>query len=132
RRVSRAPRSKMAQPFKTLVGIAVTCFAISVSLAASFRAQAQRDAFSKWRPTHEFAGVNYVGSAACAQCHAPLTNKRLANPMSRALAPAESCEVLKTHPLLSFRNGPFNYQIVRDGNRSIYTLSDGSNSISEQ
>ena len=72
-----------------------------------------------------------MGSAACAQCHAPLTNTRLANPMGRALAPVESCEVLKTHPRLSFRNGPFNYQIVREGNRSIYTISDGSKSISE-
>src|SRR5256886_14540576 len=112
----------MAQPVqKTLLGTGVMCFAISVSLLASFRIQAQRDAFSKWRPTHELAGVNYVGSAACAQCHTPLTAKRLANPMSRALAPVESCDVLKTHPRLSFRNGTYNYQIVREGNRSGYT-----------
>ncbi len=72
-----------------------------------------------------------MGSEACAQCHAPLTSKRLANPMSRALAPVESCKVLKTNPRLNFRNGSYNYQIAREGNRSIYTISDGSNSISE-
>src|SRR5437660_7661891 len=116
---------------KTVVILGVICFACSLSLLASFRTQAQREAFSKWRPTHELAGVNNVGSAACAQCHAPLTAKRLANPMSRALAPVESCEVLKTHPQLNFRNGPYSYQIVREGNRSVYTISDGSNSISE-
>src|SRR5205814_4808128 len=49
----------------------------------------------------------------------------------RALAPDESCEVLKAHPRLSFRNGPYNYQIVREGNRSLYTIGDGSNSVSE-
>ena len=107
------------------------CLVVGVSLFASSRTHAQRDAFSKWRPTHELAGVNYVGSAACAQCHAPLTNKRLANPMGRALAPVESCEVLKTHSLLSFRNGPYNYQIVRSGDRSLYTITNGSSSISE-
>src|SRR5436190_23285604 len=100
----------MAQPIKFLVGIAVMCFAISVSVSAFFRAQAQRDAFSKWRPTHELAGVNYVGSATCARCHAPLTAKRLVNPMSRAVAPVESCEILNTHTRLKLRNGPYAYQ----------------------
>src|SRR5689334_3279124 len=103
-----------------LVGI--ICCALTLWLLESLHAHAQRDAFSKWRPTHELAGVNYVGSAACAQCHAPLTNKRLANPMSRALAPADSCEVLKTNPKLNFRNGPYNYQIVREGKSNIYTI----------
>jgi len=95
------------------------------------RGQNQRDAFSKWRPTHELAGVRYVGSGACAQCHAPLAAKRLANPMSRALSSIDSCEILKTHPHLSFRNGPYDYQILREGNRSTFTVTNGSNSISE-
>jgi hypothetical protein len=116
---------------KIVLLVGMLCFAFSLWSLTSSHAQAQRDAFSKWRPTHELAGVKYVGSAACARCHAPLTNKRLANPMSRALAPVESCEELKTHPRLSFSNLPFNYQIVREGNRSIYTISDGAYSISE-
>jgi hypothetical protein len=105
--------------------------AVTFGLLATLRGQAQRDAFSRWRPTHELAGVAYVGSGACAQCHAPLTAKRLANSMSRALEPVESCEILKAHPRLSFRVGRYNYQIARAGNRSIYTISDGANSISE-
>src|SRR3989442_12514187 len=114
---------------KTLVRSGVICFALSVSLLTSSPSQ-QRDPFSRWLPTPELAGVNYVGSTACAQCHAPLTAKRLANPMSRALAPVESCEVLKTHPRLNFRNGPYDYEIVREGNRSRYTITNGSGSIS--
>jgi hypothetical protein len=116
---------------KTLVRTSVICFALSVSLLASTRGQGQRDAFSKWRPTHGLAGVNHLGNGACAQCHASLTAKRLANPMSRALTPVDSCEILKTHPRLHFRNGAYDYQIVREGNRSIYTITDGSSSISE-
>ena len=80
------------RPQKILAFAGIIGLAFGVWLLTPSRTQAQRDAFSKWRPTHELVGVNYVGSAACAQCHAPLTNKRLANPMSRALAPAESCE----------------------------------------
>src|SRR5439155_26287823 len=100
----------MAQPVKkTLVRAGVMCFAISVSLLASFHTQSQRDAFSKWRPTHELAGVNYVVCAACARCHAPLTAKCLAYPMSCALASVESREILKIHIRLHISNGPYTY-----------------------
>src|SRR5204862_6003274 len=113
---------------KTLFLIRVVFFSMSLWLSLSLRGQNQRDLLSKWRPTHELAGVRYVGSGACAQCHAPLAAKRLANPMSRALAAVDSCEILKTHPHLSFRKGPYDYQIVREGDRSIYTVTDGPNS----
>lgn len=51
--------------------------------------------------------------------------------MSRALSPIDSCGILKTRPRLNFRNGAYSYQIVRDRNRSIYTITDGVGSISE-
>src|SRR6266404_632864 len=113
---------------KTLIVTGLAWFAFGLSLTF---AQSQRDPFSRWRPTHELANVRYVGSAACAECHAALAVKRLANPMSRALEPADSCNVLKAHPRLAFRNGTYNYQIVREGNRSSYTIIDGVNSVSE-
>jgi hypothetical protein len=51
--------------------------------------------------------------------------------MSRALESVERCEILKAQPRLNFRNGSYSYQIVPDGRRSLYTISDGLNSISE-
>jgi hypothetical protein len=72
-----------------------------------------------------------VGSGACAQCHTGLVSKRLANSMGRALEPVESCGILKTHSRLSFRNGDYGYQIAREGDRSIYTVTKGTESISE-
>ena len=116
---------------KTLRPIGFVVLAFGLWLLPFARGQNPRDAFSKWRPTHELTGVRYVGNSACAGCHGPLTSKRLANSMSRALEPVESCEILKAHPRLNFRNGPYTYQIVREGNRSTYTISDGANSISE-
>ena len=116
---------------KTLLLTSLVALTLGFWLLPASRGQSQRDAFSRWRPTHELPGVRYVGSAACAQCHAPLAAKRLANSMSRALEPVESCEILKTHPRLTFRIGSYSYQIVREGNQSIYTISDGLNSISE-
>jgi len=104
---------------KTLLLTSLIAFTFGLWLLSSSRGQNQRDAFLRWRPTHELAGVRYVGSGACAQCHAPLAAKRLANSMSRALEPVESCELLKAHTRLNFRNGPYNYQIARDGHSSI-------------
>lgn len=125
-------RSDMAKPVKkTLVLIGVVFCTTTLWLSLSSRAQSPRDPFTKWRPTHELTGVRYVGSGTCAQCHAALTAGRQANSMSRALEPVESCEILKANPHLNFRNGSYSYEIVRDGNQSIYTISNGLNSISE-
>src|SRR6266576_3202519 len=122
---------KLHQYQKTLLLASLVVFTLGLCLSLSSLAQNLRDPFLRWRPTHELAGVRYVGSNACAQCHAAQTAKRLANSMSRALAPIESCDVLKTQTRLSFRNGTYNYQIVREGNRSSYTISNSLNSISE-
>ena len=54
----------------TLVLIGFVFFTTTLWLSLSSRAQSQRDPFLKWRPTHELAGVRYVGSATCNQCHA--------------------------------------------------------------
>jgi len=116
---------------KILLLVATLVPAFGLGLLSTSRGQNQRDPFSKWRPTHELSGVRYVGSRACVQCHAGLGAKRLANSMSRALEPVESCGVLKTNPRLIFRNGTYNYQIIRQGNRSIFTITNGLSSISE-
>ncbi|MFN2532519.1 MAG: multiheme c-type cytochrome [Pyrinomonadaceae bacterium] len=122
----------MRQRLKTALVLTCTLFGTSsLFLSLPSRAQTQRDAFAKWRPTHELAGVRYAGSGACTNCHGALTEKRLANPMSRALVPVGDCEILKTHSRLNFRNGSYSYSIVRAGTNSFYTINDGSNSISE-
>ncbi|HEU5237987.1 MAG TPA: hypothetical protein VFU37_12705, partial [Pyrinomonadaceae bacterium] len=51
----------------------VACFGLGVW---SSHAQSPRDPFSKWRPTRELAGVRYVGSDVCVQCHKGLAAKR--------------------------------------------------------
>src|SRR5260370_2784646 len=106
---------------KALMLIGLVLFAFGLSLAF---AQSQPDAFSRWRPTHKLAGVRYVGTNACTQCHAAQSASRLSNPISRALARVDSCEVLKTHRRLSFRHGAYNYKLVRSGNRTLYTIID--------
>jgi hypothetical protein len=50
--------------------------------------------------------------------------------MARALRTAENCQVLASHPSLTFRNGEYTYQIVRESGRSLYKLTYRDESIS--
>jgi len=51
--------------------------------------------------------------------------------MAKALALPENCEILISHKELTFTSGPYRYLIVRQGNRSLYTVTDGTKTISE-
>lgn len=49
--------------------------------------------------------------------------------MSRALVSAADCQVLRAHPLLKFQQGKFAYRLTRDGNRSVYEVTNGLQTI---
>ena len=49
--------------------------------------------------------------------------------MAHALELPSECAILKTHPVLTFQKGPYSYRIERKGDDSIYTVSDGSQTI---
>jgi hypothetical protein len=51
--------------------------------------------------------------------------------MGHALEPVATCTILRAHPRLTFRQGPYSYEIVRQGEASIYTVTDGRETISE-
>ncbi len=92
---------------------------------------AQRDnIFSDWRPNSNTRGVRYVGSKACVECHkaqAPQLNA----PMGQALEVAPDCRILTARGRLTFKNGPYTYELARRGKSVVYTVSDGVKSISE-
>ncbi len=75
--------------------------------------------------------MTLVGESACAQCHASKIATLHAAPMGRASETAAECQVLRAHPNLTFQNGRFRYSIVRQGEKSIYTVTDGIGSIAE-
>jgi hypothetical protein len=51
--------------------------------------------------------------------------------MARALNLAADSQVLRSHPRLIFTIGPYVYNIIRDGERSVYSVSDGIHTFSE-
>src|SRR5688500_19827745 len=107
-----------------LVICALSCFGNSPF--PSIQGQMQGNTpLSRWRPTQDYSGIGYVGSRVCAQCHAKEAATQLATPMAHALERPADCQILSAHPRLTFRNGPYAYEITRQGNGSIYSVSDG-------
>ena len=83
-----------------------------------------------WRPTQGAAATGFAGSAACSPCHARLVATHQVTGMAKALRSAENCQVLASHPSLTFRNNEYTYQIDRQSGRSLYKVSYRDESIS--
>jgi hypothetical protein len=71
-----------------------------------------------------------VGDAACAECHVAEAKTYGATPMAQAGAWAREADILNGHPRMTFRLGPYLYKILRQGNQSVYSVSDGHGAIS--
>ncbi len=80
-------------------------------------------------PSLAAAASAAAGDAACISCHAVQTARYRATPMAQALAKVERCDILIRHPNLPFQEGPYKSRITRQGDRSILTVSDGTESL---
>jgi|SRR5579863_36818 len=69
------------------------------------------------------------GSLSCAACHAAEAATQPATPMGHAMEAVGECTILKTHPLLTFQTGKYSYRIERKGSQSMYSVTDGVQSI---
>jgi len=67
--------------------------------------------------------------ARCAPCHRAQTLAQPATSMGRALETVAECQILREHPQLEFRQGPYSYKISRDGDRSIYAVTEGKETL---
>ncbi len=72
---------------------------------------------------------HYAGSKTCASCHAEQSRWQHTVSMANAMQLVAECPILIEHPKLTFREEPYSYQIVRDGSKSIYTVTDGKETI---
>ncbi len=86
---------------------------------------------SHGQPVKAIPGIPYVGQRVCTQCHYENLTKRRPTAMAKALESVTDCEILRSHPRLAFRKDAFSYEVVRQGNRSLYKVTDGATTISE-
>jgi hypothetical protein len=73
-----------------------------------------------------FLAAAASGDSVCAACHSQQTSHFRATPMAQALETIELCDILKNHPDLQFQEGPYHSQIKREGDRSILTVTRGT------
>src|SRR5205085_9943297 len=115
-----------------LAVILIFIAALGMSLTLLVQAQNPTSTTSPvadWRPNHAANGWRFVGSKVCAECHTSKVKTQTTTPMSRALFTPEKADILRDHPKLTYRNGQYNYLLTRDGNRTMYTISDGLNTL---
>jgi hypothetical protein len=67
----------------------------------------------------------------CVQCHRQQTAHFASTPMALALRTVAECDQLKQHPQLSFQEGAYRSRIVRTGDRSVLSVTDGTETFSE-
>ena len=68
-------------------------------------------------------------TAACATCHAAQARTHGATGMANALETVRDCDILKSHPKLTFQEGSYRYEITREGDTSQYQVSDGKQTL---
>ena len=69
------------------------------------------------------------GDQVCAECHEKVVARFRHTPMARALDPVAQAEILRAHPSLTFQDGTFQWRIVREGERSVMTVSGKGQTI---
>ena len=65
----------------------------------------------------------------CATCHPAQARPHPQTSMAHAMELPSECAILKSHPLMTFKDGPYSYRIERKGDQSIYSVSDEHETI---
>ncbi|HEX8474515.1 MAG TPA: cytochrome c3 family protein [Pyrinomonadaceae bacterium] len=112
----------------SLLGVAFCLSRAATSNAQGPAMSASAPSPTTWRPAKD---ARYVGAQACAKCHQDEARTQHATAMGRALEPVATSELLRANPRLTFRSGPYTYEITRRGDQSIYSVTDGKETISE-
>jgi hypothetical protein len=113
------------------VALAVFIVAISLPAIGGQMATADRMPGSGWWPTKGTPPrTDYIGAAACAECHASQSATQPATSMARTASRASDSDVLRARNRLTFQRGSYAYQIATAGRQSVYSVTDGSRSAS--
>jgi hypothetical protein len=67
--------------------------------------------------------------ASCARCHRAQTSAFSHADMTRALETVKESQILRTHQKMELKLGPYTYEIKRNGDQSIYTVTDGKDTL---
>jgi hypothetical protein len=88
-------------------------------------------AIDKFLPRQEVAGAQFAGDKACATCHKEKSRTQPHTPMANALVLADQSRILRLHPRMTFRAGPYSFEIFNEGARWLYRVSDSEQTQTE-
>src|SRR5262245_40547210 len=124
----------MNEPVKQYSLVAM---AIALSLAAFAgvicerrKVKGQMRAVRTWNTWRVPVDTVFVGDHACGECHKKLFASHGQSGMAMAMEPVAGSLVLIDNPKLSLRVGPYTYEIRRNGKQSVYSVTDGKETIS--
>ncbi len=124
------PSRKVSRTFRSAACLVVSAAFIAAFPLALRPAQASNSA-QEWNPEiGPPAGAKYVGDHVCAQCHFSESKTFNFSPMRMAGKWAPDAAVLKSHPRLSLRLGPYLYRIVRTKSSVTYSIAKGRQILS--
>ncbi len=83
-----------------------------------------------WPTQINKSSADFVGVSVCAKCHAQIAAVQLTVPMALTVARAADSKVLHSHPHLNFAYAPYEYEITTSASGSIYSVTDGTRSLS--
>jgi hypothetical protein len=108
-------------------GVVILCLLI---FGLGFRVFDQTSNIQRWHPRRVPVNAEFVGDKVCAECHKKLALGQRQSAMGMAMEPVSDSKVLNENGRMTFRNGPYSYEIKRQGKESIYTVTDGKDAIS--
>ena len=111
--------------------LGVTLFLLSLGAAswASSDVIVRQGPSVRWHPRRPPAKAEFVGDQVCAQCHKKAVAQLSESAMGMAMEPVADSKVLAENPVMTFRSGPYAYEIKRQGKQSFYTVTDGKGTV---
>ncbi len=107
---------------------AILGFGIVIAVTwASAQSDLQKPA-GRWTP-RQLTATAFAGDHVCAQCHKKQVASYSQSPMRTAMEAVVDSRILSANPVLTFRNGPYSYSIKRRNKQSLYTVTDGKESV---
>jgi len=111
------------------VAIALGLTALAVVMLEPLPVAGQVNAIVRWNPRKVPADAVFLGDRACGECHKKYVAAHAQTGMAMAMEPIGTSKVLGENQQLTMRNGPYSYQIKREGKQSSYSVSDGKDTI---
>jgi hypothetical protein len=113
---------------RALSSLVVILFLLIPGLA--FSVFNQTNTSQRWHPRRVPVDAEFLGDKACAECHKNMTVTQAQTSMGMAMEPVGDSKVLNENARMTFRSGSYSYEIKRQGRQSIYTVTDGKDTIS--